>query len=108
MLLLLGLSADVVIDACAAAAAATAVLLSLLSLLSLLLAVASQARHDKLGGPRPALLVVSLHADDTNRTPTFDMDLGDLFTPDGVFGCWLSIGGMVWGRSHVGGSAVDL
>jgi hypothetical protein len=42
-----------------------------------------QARHDKLGGPRPTLLVVSLHADDTNRAPTFDIDLNDLFNPDG-------------------------
>jgi len=42
-----------------------------------------QARHDKLGGPRPTLLVVSLHADDTNRAPTFDIDLDDLFNPDG-------------------------
>jgi hypothetical protein len=42
-----------------------------------------QARHDKLGGPRPTLLVVSFHADDTNRAPTFDMDLDELFNPDG-------------------------
>lgn len=42
-----------------------------------------QARHDKLGGPRPALSVVSYHADDTNRAPTFDIDLDDLFEPDG-------------------------
>jgi hypothetical protein len=42
-----------------------------------------QARHDKLGGPRPALRVVSLHADDTNRAPTFDIDLDDLYEPDG-------------------------
>lgn len=42
-----------------------------------------QARHDKLGGARPTLLVVSLHADDTNRAPTFDIDLDDLFNPDG-------------------------
>jgi hypothetical protein len=43
-----------------------------------------QARHDKLGGPRPALRVVSLHADDTNRAPTFDIDLDDLYEPDGA------------------------
>uniref|UniRef100_A0A383W3L1 L-arabinokinase n=1 Tax=Tetradesmus obliquus TaxID=3088 RepID=A0A383W3L1_TETOB len=42
-----------------------------------------KARHDKLGGPRPALRVVSLHADDTNRAPTFDIDLDDLYEPDG-------------------------
>eukprot|EP00775_Hariotina_reticulata_P002039 gene2039-2361_t len=42
-----------------------------------------QARHEKLGGPRPALRVVSYHADDTNRAPTFDIDLDDLFEPDG-------------------------
>jgi hypothetical protein len=27
--------------------------------------------------------VVSLHADDTNRAPTFDIDLDDLYEPDG-------------------------
>lgn len=46
--------------------------------------VCLQARHDKLGGPRPTLLVVSLHADDTNRAPTFDIDLNDLYNPDGA------------------------
>lgn len=52
---------------------------------------ATQARHDKLGGPRPALRVVSYHADDTNRAPTFDIDLDDLFEPDGrALGCTLS------------------
>jgi hypothetical protein len=51
----------------------------------LCLCVFLQARHDKLGGPRPTLLVVSLHADDTNRAPTFDIDLNDLFNPDGAF-----------------------
>ena len=40
-----------------------------------------QARHRKLGGPRPALRVVSYNADTTNRSPTFDLDLCDLFTP---------------------------
>lgn len=29
-------------------------------------------------GPKPVLRVVSFHADDTNRSPTFDMDLTDL------------------------------
>jgi hypothetical protein len=39
-----------------------------------------QARHDKLGGQeRPALRVVSFHADETNRGPAFDMDLGELY-----------------------------
>lgn len=44
----------------------------------------AQARHAKLGGgPRPALRVVSYHADDTNRSPTFDMDLAELFDAQG-------------------------
>ena len=29
-------------------------------------------------GPKPVLRVVSFHADDTNRSPTFDMDLTEL------------------------------
>lgn len=29
-------------------------------------------------GPVPVLRVVSFHADDTNRSPTFDMDLSEL------------------------------
>jgi hypothetical protein len=45
-----------------------------------------QARHAKLGGPRPCLRVVSYHADTTNRSPTFDFDLPDLYTPDPVTG----------------------
>jgi L-arabinokinase len=54
---------------------------------ALVLCPPPQARHDKLGGPRPTLLVVSLHADDTNRAPTFDIDLDDLFNPDGECVC---------------------
>ena len=34
-------------------------------------------------GQCPALQVVSFHADDTNRGPTFDMELSDLLQPDG-------------------------
>ena len=34
-------------------------------------------------GLRPALQVVSFHADDTNRGPTFDVELSDLLQPDG-------------------------
>lgn len=30
------------------------------------------------GGPKPALRIVSLHADLTDRGPTFDMDLSEL------------------------------
>ena len=30
------------------------------------------------GGPQPVLQVVSLHADATNRGPTFDLDLAEL------------------------------
>ncbi|GBF96474.1 arabinose kinase [Raphidocelis subcapitata] len=46
-----------------------------------------QARHAKLGGaPRPALRVVSYHADTTNRAPAFDMDLDDLWETDGQTG----------------------
>lgn len=45
-----------------------------------------QARHDKLGAPRPALRVVSYHADTTNRAPTFDIDIDDLYTTDAATG----------------------
>ncbi|KAI8470791.1 MAG: Transglutaminase-like superfamily-domain-containing protein [Monoraphidium minutum] len=47
-----------------------------------------QARHAKLGSPRPALRVVSYHADTTNRAPTFDIDIDDLYetNPDGSRG----------------------
>lgn len=46
-----------------------------------------QARHDKLGGQeRPALRVVSFHADETNRGPAFDMDLGELYRWAGAAG----------------------
>ena len=34
--------------------------------------------QEAAGGPRPALRTVSLHADLTNRGPTFDMDLSEL------------------------------
>ncbi|BDA43718.1 probable galactokinase at C-terminar half [Coccomyxa sp. Obi] len=37
-----------------------------------------QSRHEAAGGPKAALRVVSLHADLTNRGPTFDMDLAEL------------------------------
>jgi hypothetical protein len=47
---------------------------------------APQARHKKLGGPRPALRVVSYHADTTNRAPTFDIDMDDLYETDPATG----------------------
>ena len=34
--------------------------------------------QEAAGGPKPALRIVSLHADLTNRGPTFDMDLSEL------------------------------
>lgn len=34
--------------------------------------------QEAAGGPKPALRIVSLHADLTNRGPTFDMDLAEL------------------------------
>lgn len=34
--------------------------------------------QEAAGGPKPALRVVSLNADLTNRGPTFDMDLAEL------------------------------
>lgn len=36
------------------------------------------ALQEAAGGPKAALRVVSLHADLTNRGPTFDMDLAEL------------------------------
>lgn len=42
-----------------------------------------QARHEKTG-PRAALRVVSYHADETNRAPTFDMDIDDLYDDTGA------------------------
>ncbi len=41
------------------------------------------ALQEAAGGPKAALRVVSLHADLTNRGPTFDMDLAEL-ERDGV------------------------
>ena len=38
--------------------------------------------QEAAGGPKPALRIVSLHADLTNRGPTFDMDLSEL-APNG-------------------------
>ena len=50
----------------------------IINIIIIVVIVILEGRPGLHAGPKPVLRVVSFHADDTNRSPTFDMDLTEL------------------------------